>query len=514
MDTQFSYRAIVFGLKPGKTFDESLQIKKKLKLRTVIISEHPEGDDNCEYQCLHCHGMVEHSEKYRFDSDRIFNEIKTLCTFFKSELKLPVNFAAYLKLEPRTMIFINELEGSDLTCILSQITEELLEQVVFDKPYQDLCVEYNNDKNQCMSPYNSADIMDQWCKFQGIDPFEFAVTIRDLMDQKHRKLNTVILEGEPNSGKTYIAKSLTKACIFYGDVSTAVAGYGFMWQDSVNKRMILINEPFFDRRCVEELKTILEGTKTFVKVKGKGDEYLRPTPCMITTNMPVWIQCPTAEKAILARTLKYYKNLKACPFLKQVTKDLHPRWLGLLLIRYAKTCIPVYFSDSDDECTPPAIDTVAPVLTSLNKIKLEDRGTNLTDFAGNTTSTSPPWAPKKLIKDSTRQRLRLAGLETSSPNLSQSKVQSEDYQGHSTCLGKETPRNLSKSLKRLLSRSPDHKKDQAKLIHTIKPDQHQSILKKTSPEISKPAEIWHQNNLEQNLQRSQSPSLLEGLSPK
>ncbi|GFY56903.1 hypothetical protein TNIN_354231 [Trichonephila inaurata madagascariensis] len=44
-------------------------------------------------------------------------------------IKLPVNFAAYLKLEPRKLIFINALEGSDLTCIFSQVTDELLEQV-------------------------------------------------------------------------------------------------------------------------------------------------------------------------------------------------------------------------------------------------------------------------------------------------------------------------------------------------------------------------------------------------
>ncbi|GFY56902.1 nonstructural protein NS1 [Trichonephila inaurata madagascariensis] len=257
------------------------------------------------------------------------------------------------------------------------------------------------------------------------------------MDQKHRKLNTVVLEGEPNSGKTYIAKSLTKACIFYGDVSTAV--YGFMWQDSINKRMILINEPFFDNRCIEELKTILEGTGTFVKVKGKGDEYLRPTTCMITTNMPVWIQCPSTEKAILARTLKYYKNLKPCPFLKQVTRDLHPRWLGLLLIRYAKTCAPVYFSDtSDDECTSQGTDTVAQVLTLQNKIRPEDPSTNSIDFVVNTTSRSTPWEPKKPTGDSTKLRQKLAGLETSSPDLSQPKVTSEDYLGHNTFWGRKT----------------------------------------------------------------------------
>ncbi|GIX87223.1 hypothetical protein CEXT_94631 [Caerostris extrusa] len=98
---------------------------------------------------------------------------------------------------------------------------------------------------------------------------------------------------------------MRKACIFYGDVNQAVAGCDFMWQDSANKAlaetlkstyichtdsikqtytglmrricrrpksmhvtlsMILINEPFFDNRCIEELIIALEGTGTFAKI--------------------------------------------------------------------------------------------------------------------------------------------------------------------------------------------------------------------------------------------------------
>ncbi|KAF8789558.1 Retrovirus-related Pol polyprotein type-2 like protein [Argiope bruennichi] len=437
METTFAYRAIVFGIKEGKTFQDSLPFKKKLKLRSIIISEHPAGDEECEYRELHYHGLIEHPEKYRFDSDRVMNELKPLCTFFKSEIaKLPINFLAYLNLPPRNIIYENILENSDLPCLQAQVTPELINEVkerkikrinekregsndimkikefiiltkcfsptellnemckkphlkdqfemiyckrtydcnfkkalnfavqeTLDKYYLDLAAEYVDDKRECMSLHQSADLMDQWIKFQGINPQEFCNNFLHLLDHKHRKLNCIILQGAPNSGKTYIAKSLEKATIFYAEVTQAVAGYSFMWMDCINKRLIVINEPFFSNNSIEELKMVLEGTGCRVKCKGKGDEYLRPTPVLITSNVDVWCQCPEAKDAILARCLKIYDNLKPCPFLKNVYKDLHPRWLGILLIRYAKQ-VPgeIKFDDSDDECPspPPSQDTAAP----------------------------------------------------------------------------------------------------------------------------------------------------------
>ncbi|GFT84489.1 parvo_NS1 domain-containing protein [Nephila pilipes] len=297
-----------------------------------------------------------------------------------------------------------------------------------------------------------------------------------------------------------------------------------MWQDRVNKYMILINEPFFDSRCIEELKTVLESTGTLVKVKGKGEENLRPTPCVITSNQPVWIQCPSAKQAILDRTLRYYKDLKVCPFLKQVTKDLHPRWLGILLIRYANTATPDYFSDIDNECMSPGTDTVALVLMSSYKIKPEDTSTNLTNFVANTTSTSLTWAPKKPTKGSTRLHLKQAGSKISLRALSPLKELSEDYLGHSTCLGKETSQNRKKSLRRLLLKSPEQQINH--LPHrkrSIENNMEEKQSKKTYQETlteqeTKPEqwEIMKETNPKDNelTKQPQSLSLLEGVNQK
>ncbi|GIX82269.1 parvo_NS1 domain-containing protein [Caerostris darwini] len=63
-----------------------------------------------------------------------------------------------------------------------------------------LCAEYVDDRNRCMSPYQSADLVEQWCKFQNIQPGDFAGNFIKLMDVKQRKLSNLILQGAPNSG--------------------------------------------------------------------------------------------------------------------------------------------------------------------------------------------------------------------------------------------------------------------------------------------------------------------------
>lgn len=463
----YAYRIIVFQLKKNGTLADCLPAKKLLNYRSVIISEHPPSDDNeCEWNGLHYHGIVEHEPKYRFDGDRVFNQFKAEnCEWFKSEqCKLPANFIAYMQLPPRKIVYRNmRNDESDLLCLEASVTDELREEVknrksariqvkkegsqdimklkdwisqtgaqsesellnyfhndsdfeqiyckrtfsmnfkkalnfsiqaTLDTDIRDLCINYKDNKNLCMSPNESATVMENWLRFQNIDPQRFVDNMIALMNKKKRKLNTIILKGKPNSGKTFIAKSMEKAAIFYGEISQGIAGYSFMWQDCVNKRLIVINEPYFDMCMIEQLKVVLEGTGTFVHKKNSSDEYLRPTPVLITTNNDVWNFAISAKDAIKARCLAIYDNLKPCPMLKKVKRDLHPQWLSILRIKYAPNASPV--SDfSDDECpTSQAIGIVDLVPTSKIPTPRADLLTSSTHAAENTIELSQPTPAK------------------------------------------------------------------------------------------------------------------------
>lgn len=95
-----------------------------------------------------------------------------------------------------------------------------------------------------------------------------------------------------------------------------------------------MNEPCFDNSMIEQLKIILEGIGTFVHRKNVGDDYLRPTPVMITSNTLIWNICPQSKDAIMARLVRFYNNLQESPFLEPISKDLHPNWLNQFAIRF------------------------------------------------------------------------------------------------------------------------------------------------------------------------------------
>lgn len=314
-------------------------------------------------------------------------------------------------------------------------------QQCLDTPIRTLCCDFKDQHAECLQPSTSAELMEKWFRFQGICPQTFVSKLLQCLDRQKRKLNTFVLIGEPNSGKTFIAKSLQKACRFYGEISQGTAGYAFMWQDCVNKRLIVINEPYFDECMVEQLKVVLEGTGTFVHKKNCSDEYLRPTPVVITANYPIWNTCLRSESAIRARCIAIYDKLKSCDMLSHVKKDLHPMWLSILAIKYARAASPV--SDFDDlpdtprsdECIGPGISTVDRVLIPENSRAEASPLINSTSAAENTTSTlNPSLKRKKLLIDDSlpAPKKKVEFLGTSSPPLFDSKSDSEDSTHSST----------------------------------------------------------------------------------
>lgn len=525
-EASFSYRAIVFALKPGITLAKNLAVKKLLSYRSVIICEHPKEDTgDCEWNELHYHGIVESPSQYRFDADRVFNQIKQEhCTWFKSEqCKVPVNFLAYMQIPPKTIVYKNERnDNSDLCMLEAQITPELIAEVkerkskriefkregsndimqikdliirsgaqseaellncyhndpifenlyckrtfstnfkkalnfaiqtTLDKDYRDLCRDFDDKNNECMSRKRSADLIEKWCAFQGICVKQFALNVVSLMDRKMRKQNTIILEGTPNSGKTFIAKSICKACIFFGEVSQGSAGYAFMWQDCVNKRFIILNEPYFDNCMIEQLKIVLEGTGTFVHKKNCSDEYLRPTPVMITTNNPVWINTPAAESAIRARCHTIYSGLKSADFLKYVRKDLHPDWVNLIFMRHCTVERPVS-PFMDEECTSRATDTVDLAQTSEKQTQTEDLQTSSTPIADNTTSNLKRSPKKKLTPTFLDRHRAQDSSETLSQDLFPSTTTSDNSQ-EVPCYQEENNTPLDLTKKRRTSREEE-----------------------------------------------------------
>lgn len=195
-------------------------------------------------------------------------------------------------------------------------------QSCLDTPILLLSKDFSDHQNSCLNPQDSFQLIKSWCKFQNIIIRYF------FLDRMKKKKNTLYLCGEPNSEKIYITCSLQKAAFFYEEVNQGTSTYTFMWQDCINKCLIVINEPYFEPTMIEQLKVILEDTGTFVHKKMSSDEYLRPTTMIITSNRTSGL-CPGSKPAIMAQLENLYDNLKAFPLLRNINKDLHNLWINL-----------------------------------------------------------------------------------------------------------------------------------------------------------------------------------------
>ena len=105
-------------------------------------------------------------------------------------------------------------------------------------PYLNSSKEYNDYLNLCLCPKESVSLMKAWCTLQNIDKHKFRLNILKCTD---KSIKNHYLCGELNSGKTYITMSIQKATFFYREVNQGTASYNFMWQDCINKRIIIMN---------------------------------------------------------------------------------------------------------------------------------------------------------------------------------------------------------------------------------------------------------------------------------
>lgn len=96
-----------------------------------------------------------------------------------------------------------------------------------------------------------------------------------------------------------------------------------MFADCTNKRIVVVNEPCLEPASIEALKEIAEGNGAWVPVKMKADAYMARTPLVITSNYPIWLHNPSTRDTLLNRMFSYL-NIREAPFLKEITKNLHP----------------------------------------------------------------------------------------------------------------------------------------------------------------------------------------------
>lgn len=78
-----------------------------------------------------------------------------------------------------------------------------------------------------------------------------------------------------------------------------------MFQNCINKELLIWEEPLIGPDYVEMCKRVFEGMTTQVPVKFKPAQTLYRTPLLITTNKSLWYYCSGDEAALSNRLVQY-----------------------------------------------------------------------------------------------------------------------------------------------------------------------------------------------------------------
>ncbi|KAI0231278.1 hypothetical protein LSAT2_018359, partial [Lamellibrachia satsuma] len=169
--------------------------------------------------------------------------------------------------------------------------------------------------------------MSIWCDLHGINMSNFVDDVWDVMNESRPKLNLLFLEGVPNSGKSYIARSMI-ALFKYSATIQGTTTFPFM--ELAQASVALIEEPVFTSETLQTFKKLAEGTLTDVTVKNKASARVPRLPILITANYPFYSQGGSTERDAFRSRMIHYRLTTPATFLKMTKKQLNPAMWQLL----------------------------------------------------------------------------------------------------------------------------------------------------------------------------------------
>ncbi len=207
------------------------------------------------------------------------------------------------------------------------------------KSFSEQAHDYFNGTHKACGRYY--DIPESMCKLRGIcvynslDMCHFVERVRLVGDKIRAKKNMLVLQGPPNSCKSYIVRSIIAVFRFYGEIQSG-SSYNFLYNDCVGKNAIIYEEPVLDPVAIEKFKLISEGSPTYVPVKNQGDRMIKRTPIFVTTNKNIWHYSNNNRGALQARG--YYFGLRQFPQARMWDKQLNPGMWHVLLSNNSRDC--------------------------------------------------------------------------------------------------------------------------------------------------------------------------------
>lgn len=149
----------------------------------------------------------------------------------------------------------------------------------------------------------------------------------DVCEKKRAKTNTLFIISEPSAGKNWFIDAVLAFYLNCGNIANYTKSNNFPFQDAVNRRINLWNEPNFMPSATDDIKMLTAGDMMHISKKFEGACPLYRTPLIVLSNKQVFHDPAFRDRIITWRW-------RAAPFLKDYTKKPHPLAYVKLLHEY------------------------------------------------------------------------------------------------------------------------------------------------------------------------------------
>lgn len=166
-------------------------------------------------------------------------------------------------------------------------------------------------------------------RINNINPKEFALCLKFILEKKEFKINTLRIVGLPNSCKTLISNCIVEPFICCR-MNNKGSENEFYLSNMLNKSIIQCEELYLTVATCEDFKSILGGQNIDIDKKYNDKQMLTRTPVIITTNYERFGRGhipPLDENALASRCFSYRMNSSYRPPIKL---EWHQFYLYLL----------------------------------------------------------------------------------------------------------------------------------------------------------------------------------------
>ncbi|VUZ44508.1 unnamed protein product [Hymenolepis diminuta] len=139
-----------------------------------------------------------------------------------------------------------------------------------------------------------------------IDIHEFLQDIKDIMDKRSMKMNTLCFLGETNTSKTLLANLITSH-LTVGTVNRRDDQSQFPFDNLLNRTVGVMEEPKITNATKNDFKALLGGDRFEIDVKYGPKEFLERIPIIATTNEDLGVLIHHIDRNPLYSRVKQYE---------------------------------------------------------------------------------------------------------------------------------------------------------------------------------------------------------------